>query len=102
MVIPIPQREGRWASGNDLCPSIPEKVRSVAMAMPIPLFKRGHGLCPSIPEKGGSVVMAMLIPILEGRGERGHGLCLSPLEKRRSGGDDHPLPMLKRKVGNWP
>ena len=86
MVIPIPHREGRWASGHDLCPSIPEKVRSVVMAMPIPLFKRGNGLCPSIPEKGGSVVMAMLIPILEGRGERGHGLCLFPLEKRRSGG----------------
>ena len=69
MVILIPHREGRWASGHDLCPSLPEKWTSVVMAMPIPLFKRGSGLCSCVPEKWGSVVMGMPIPILEGRRE---------------------------------
>ena len=76
MVIPISHREGRWASGHDLCPSIPEKVRSVAMAMPITLRA--------------------------GMRERGHDLCLSPLEEKEGWGQGHPRPTSKGKVGKWP
>ena len=43
----------------------------------------GHVLCPSIPEKVRSVVMAMLIPILEGR-EGGQGAMVSALLEQRN------------------
>ena len=55
MVILIPDRKGGWASGNDLCPPAPEKMRGVIMAIPIPLLQGrregGHDICHSLPDK---------------------------------------------------
>ena len=45
MDILVPLPEGRWEGGHDLCPSLLDKWRSVAMVTPMPLLDR-NGFCP--------------------------------------------------------
>ena len=75
-------------SGHGLCPSEPEKWRSVVMASPTPLLARRkeecYCLCLSLFEERGNVVMAILIPLPQRRWEGGYDLCLSVPEKWRS------------------
>ena len=82
MVIPISHREGRWASGNDICPSIPEKVRSVVMAMLIPILEGREGgqeamvSASLLLRKRRVGVKVTLVPHRKGRWASGHDLCL--------------------------
>ena len=54
MVILIPLPQGIREGGHDLCPSPPEKRRSVVMATPIPLLEGRREGCQ---EEWRSVVM---------------------------------------------
>ena len=82
MVILLPHQGGRWASGHDLCPSIPEKVRSVVMAMPILLLEGSEGgqeamvSASLLLRKRRVGVKVTLVPHRKGRWASGHDLCL--------------------------
>ena len=87
MAMPIPLLEGRREGGHGLCLSPLEERSGVIVTLiphPIGRWASGQDFCPSTPEKERGVIMALPIPLQEGTRARGHGLCLSPLEKRRS------------------
>ena len=96
----MPHRQVRWASSPDLCTSTPEKKRSVAMVMPIPLLagtlEEGHGLGLSPPEQRRSGVMVILSPHREG----GQVATTSALLPQKSGecGHDHPKSSYRKKT----
>ena len=76
------RKEARWESGHGLCPSEPDKWRSVVMVTTaIPLLEGrmegSHALCTSDPEQWRSVAMTTPMCLPEGRREVGDGLCSS-------------------------
>ena len=106
MVILFPHPKRSWAIGHDMCPSTPEKVSSVVMAIPIPLLEGrregGHGLRLSPLVKRRRLPTFTFIPHREGRLESGLGICPAIPEKVRSVAMATPHPSSRRKEGKGP